>query len=84
MNGLKQLAIGDAMEIADNESKEVKKKLQELIKLLFQESDDIGKISDVATEIVLSEPQYRGILKSIVSMAIVEATVKVYVRRRVQ
>ncbi|MEI6048844.1 MAG: hypothetical protein WCS03_08090 [Bacteroidota bacterium] len=84
MENRKLLAIGDEIEITDNESKEVKKKLQYLIKKLYQECSNINECGDKATLIVMSEPQFRGVLTSIVSQAVAEAVVRVMILNNIK
>lgn len=79
MENKKPLAIGDEIEITDNQSKEVKKKLQSLIKQLYQECNNINECCDKATLIVMAEPQFKGVLKSIVNQAIAEAVARVMI-----
>lgn len=77
MENGKQLAIGNEIEITDNKSKEVKKKLQSLVKRLFQECNNLHEVSDEAIVIIMSDPQYKGVLKSIVTQAVAEVVVRV-------
>lgn len=74
MEKVNLIAIGDEMEINDNERKEVKKKLQQLVIAL--KNKDISEIEKVAKMTILTEPEFRGVLKSLVDQAVAEAIVK--------
>ncbi|HBE42434.1 MAG TPA: hypothetical protein DDW27_14765 [Bacteroidales bacterium] len=67
------------MEITDNQSKEVKKKLQSLIRQLYQECNNLNETHDKAVTIIMSDPRLRGILKHIVDQAVAEATARVMI-----
>jgi len=84
MENRKLLAIGDEVEITDNERKEVKKKLQHLIKQLYQECNNINECDYKATFIIMSDPKFKGVLKSIVSEAVSKAVVRVMILNNIK
>jgi hypothetical protein len=67
------------MEIIDNERKEVKKKLQHLVKQLYQDNNDMNEAYNDAVMLVLSSPRFKGILTSIVSQAVAEAVARIII-----
>lgn len=55
-----------------------KKKLQNLMRqLLFKDCSNLDEASDEATIIIMSDPQFRGVLKSIVEQAVAEAICRI-------